>query len=42
VFGPPTAYFVDRRGNLIGRVVGPRSWDSPGGRKFIEALLDAQ
>jgi hypothetical protein len=42
VFGPPTAYFVDRRGNLIGRVVGPRSWDSPAGRKFIEALLDAQ
>jgi AhpC/TSA family len=42
VFGPPTAYFVDRRGNLIGRVVGPRDWDSPAGRKFIEALLDAQ
>ena len=42
VFGPPTAYFVDRRGNLIGRVVGPRNWDSPAGRKFIEALLDAQ
>ena len=42
VFGPPTAYFVDRRGNLIGRVVGPRNWDSPDGRKFIEALLDAQ
>ena len=42
VFGPPTAYFVDRRGNLIGRVVGPRSWDSPAGRKFLEALLDAQ
>jgi hypothetical protein len=42
VFGPPTAYFVDRRGNLIGRVVGPRNWDSPAGRKFLETLLDAQ
>jgi AhpC/TSA family protein len=42
VFGPPTAYFVDRRGNLIGRVVGPRNWDSPAGRKFLEALLDSQ
>ena len=42
VFGPPTAFFVDRRGNLIGRVVGPRDWDSPAGRKFIEALLDPQ
>jgi hypothetical protein len=42
VFGPPTTYFVDRRGNLIGRVVGPRNWDSPAGRKFLEALLDSQ
>jgi len=42
VFGPPTAFFVDRRGNLIGRVVGSRDWDSPAGRKFIEALLDSQ
>ena len=41
VFGPPTAYFVDRRGNLVGRVIGPRSWDSPAGRKFIESLLDS-
>jgi hypothetical protein len=42
VFGPPTAYFVDRRGNLIGRAVGPRDWDSPAGRKLIEALLDSR
>jgi hypothetical protein len=42
VFGPPTAYFVDRRGNLVGRVVGPRDWDSPAGRKFIEALLESK
>jgi hypothetical protein len=41
VFGPPTAYFVDRRGNLVGRVVGPRDWGSPAGRRFIEALLDS-
>jgi len=40
VFGTPTVYFVDRRGNLVGRVVGPRDWDAPAGRKFIEALLD--
>ena len=41
VFGPPTVYFVDRRGNLVGRVVGPRGWDSPAGRKFIGELLEA-
>ncbi len=41
VWGPPTAYFVDRRGQLIGRIPGPRGWDSPEGRRFILALLDA-
>jgi hypothetical protein len=42
VFGPPTVYFVDRRGNLVGRVVGPRDWNGPAGRKLIEALLDSK
>ena len=42
VFGPPTVYFVDRHGNLVGHVVGPRAWDSPAGRKFIEQLLEAK
>lgn len=41
VWGTPTAYFVDRRGRLVGRVVGPRGWDSPAARKFVLALLDA-
>jgi len=41
VYGPPTAYFIDRRGQLIGRLVGPRGWDSPASRKFIQALLQA-
>ena len=41
VWGPPTAYFVDRRGRLVGRVMGPRGWGSPAGRKFVLALLEA-
>ena len=41
VWGPPTAYFVDREGRLVGRVVGPRGWDSPEARAFVRALLDA-
>jgi len=41
VWGPPTAYFVDRRGQLIGRVVGPRPWGSPAARQFTLALLEA-
>ena len=41
VWGPPTVYLVDRQGRLIGRAAGPRPWDSPNGRKLIEALLAA-
>jgi len=41
VWGPPTVYFVNRRGQLIGRVFGPRDWSAPAARTFIQALLDA-
>ena len=39
VWGPPTVYFVDRGGRLVGRVVGPREWDSPQARTFVHELL---
>jgi len=39
VFGPPTAYLIDRSGNLLGRVVGPRAWNGETARKLIEELL---
>jgi hypothetical protein len=42
VWGPPTLYFVDREGRLVGRVVGPRGWDSPQARALVQALLDAK
>lgn len=38
VFGPPTAYLIDRRGQLVARIVGGRDWSSPGARKLV---LDA-
>ena len=41
VWGTPTAYFVDRRGQLVGRIVGPRDWASPAARTFLQVLLDA-
>jgi len=41
VWGPPTVYLVDRRGQLVGRAAGPRDWSSPAARAFIQALLDA-
>ncbi len=39
VFGPPTAYLVDRQGRLIARMVGPRDWDKPAARKLVQDLL---
>lgn len=39
VWGPPTAYLIDRRGQLVGRAAGPRGWDGPAARQLIEALL---
>jgi hypothetical protein len=39
VWGTPTAYIVGREGRLIGRMVGPRDWNTPGARAFVQALL---
>ena len=40
VWGPPTAYLIDRQGRLIGRVAGPRDWSGPAARAFVQTLLD--
>jgi hypothetical protein len=42
VWGPPTAFFVDRGGRLVARVIGARDWSTPGARTFVEALLAAK
>ena len=39
VFGPPTAYLIDRSGNLLGRVMGSRAWNGETARRLIEQLL---
>jgi hypothetical protein len=39
VWGPPSAYFVDRDGRLVGRIAGSRPWDSREARAFLRALL---
>ena len=41
VWGPPTVYFVDRRGRLVGRMAGSRDWGSPAARALLLALLEA-
>lgn len=42
VWGTPTSFFVDRKGQLVGRIVGARDWASPAARALLEALLDAK
>ena len=39
VFGPPTMYFIDRQGRLVGRATGPRDWGTPTAQTFVRELL---
>lgn len=39
VWGPPTVYFIDRDGRLVGRAIGPVPWESPAARLLVESLL---
>lgn len=40
VWGPPTVYLVDARGQLLGRIVGARDWSGPGARRLVQSLID--
>jgi thiol-disulfide isomerase/thioredoxin len=35
----PETYIVDGSGKLVGYVVGPRDWDSPAIRRFLDRIL---
>jgi peroxiredoxin len=39
VWGPPTAYVVDARGELIGRIVGARDWSGAAAHRFVQSLV---
>jgi hypothetical protein len=41
VWGPPTAYLIDRQGRLRARGVGPHDWSTPAARRLIVDLLAA-
>ena len=41
VWGPPSAYFIDRQGYLIGRIVGKQDWGGEG-RAMVRSLLEAR
>jgi peroxiredoxin len=40
VWGPPTFFFLNRHGQLIGRGVGERGWDRPAAKTFLRTLLE--
>lgn len=42
VWGPPTAYLVDREGRLVGRMVGSRDWSGPAARDFVRSFVTAR
>ena len=39
VWGPPTAYLIDREGRMIGRIQGARDWSSPAARNLLTSLV---
>jgi len=39
VWGPPTAYLVDREGRLVGRLVGTKDWSGPVAREMLRAFV---
>ena len=39
VFGPPTAYLIDREGRLIARMVGARDWNTPAAKALLLEVL---
>ena len=38
-WGVPVTYFIDKKGWIIGRIIGPRDWASPEVKGFIDSLL---
>jgi len=39
VFGPPTAYLIDRQGRLVARMVGERDWTKPAVKSLLLEVL---
>lgn len=41
-FGLPTTLIIDRRGEEVGRVVGPAEWDAPEVAEFLKPIIARQ
>jgi hypothetical protein len=40
VWGPPTAYLIDRQGRLVGRIQGARDWSGAAARDLLKSLVE--
>lgn len=38
----PTTYLIDRRGTIVGKVIGYRDWDSDEAKAFLRQLLEGE
>lgn len=41
VRGHPATVLIDRKGLMVGRILGERDWQSEAARRLVRALLDA-
>jgi thioredoxin-related protein len=42
VTGTPTVILISRKGDMVGRAVGPREWTGEKGRALFETMLSAK
>lgn len=42
VTGTPTVILIGRKGDMVGRAVGPREWTGEKGRALFETMLSAR
>jgi hypothetical protein len=42
VTGTPTVILINRKGEMVGRAVGPREWMGEKGRALFETMLSAR
>jgi peroxiredoxin len=42
VTGTPTVILIGRKGDMVGRAVGPREWTGEKGRALFETMLSAK
>lgn len=40
--GHPSTALIDRKGRIVGRILGERNWDSEATRRLVQALLESE